>query len=74
MCVAHHSEAANRRRTGVHRRVPTRETAARLRDHLDYLHGVEAFMNTIQGVSNYAVRQGFLNAGVMDATYSSSPS
>lgn len=53
---------------------PTRETAARLRDHIDYLHGVEAFMNTIQGVSNYAVRQGFLNAGVMDATYSSSPS
>jgi hypothetical protein len=45
---------------------PTRETAARLRDHLDYLHGVEAFMNTIQGVSNYAVREGFLNAGIMD--------
>ena len=30
---------------------PTRETAEKLRDHLDYLHGVEAFMNTIQGVS-----------------------
>ena len=45
---------------------PTRETAARLRDHLDYLHGVEAFMNTIQGVSNYALREGFLNAGIMD--------
>jgi hypothetical protein len=28
---------------------PTSETAARLRDHLDYLHGVEAFMNSIQG-------------------------
>ena len=45
---------------------PTRETAANLRDHLDYLHGVEAFMNSIQGVSTYAIRQGFLNAGVMD--------
>jgi hypothetical protein len=30
---------------------PTGETAERLRDHLDYLHGVEAFMNSIQGVS-----------------------
>ena len=45
---------------------PTRETAARLRDHLDYLHGVETFMNTIQGVSVYAIREGFLNAGVAD--------
>ncbi|HEY6745375.1 MAG TPA: DUF1254 domain-containing protein [Mycobacteriales bacterium] len=45
---------------------PTRETAAKLRDHLDYLHGVEAFMNTIQGVSTYALREGFLNAGIAD--------
>jgi hypothetical protein len=45
---------------------PTGETAARLRDHLDYLHGVEAFMNSIQGVSTYALREGFLNAGVAD--------
>ena len=26
---------------------PKRETAETLRDHLDYLHGVETFMNTI---------------------------
>ena len=45
---------------------PTTETAEKLRDHLDYLHGVEAFMNTIQGVSNYAIREGFLNAGIND--------
>jgi hypothetical protein len=45
---------------------PTRETAAKLRDHLDYLHGVESFMNTIQGVSTYAIRDGFLNAGISD--------
>ena len=45
---------------------PTRDTAAKLRDHLDYLHGVEAFMNTIQGVSTYAIREGFLNAGIAD--------
>ena len=45
---------------------PTRETAEKLRDHLDYLHGVEAFMNSIQGVSTYAIREGFLDAGVTD--------
>jgi hypothetical protein len=38
---------------------PTSEAAAKLRDHLDYLHGVETFMNTVQGVSTYALRQGF---------------
>jgi hypothetical protein len=45
---------------------PTAETAAKVRDHLDYLHGVEAFMNSIQGVSTYALREGFIQAGVMD--------
>ena len=28
---------------------PTGETAAKVRDHLDYLHGVETFMNTVSG-------------------------
>jgi hypothetical protein len=45
---------------------PTGETAANLRDHLDYLHAVETFMNTIQGVSTYAIREGFRNAGIAD--------
>jgi hypothetical protein len=45
---------------------PTSETATKLRDHLDYLHGVEAFMNSIQGVSTYALREGFQEAGIMD--------
>src|SRR3954447_15054311 len=45
---------------------PTDETAAKLRDHLDYLHGIEAFMNSIQGVSTFAIRQGFLDAGLVD--------
>ncbi len=45
---------------------PTRDTAEKLRDHLDYLHGVETFMNTIQGVSVYAIRQGFQDAGIAD--------
>jgi hypothetical protein len=43
---------------------PTHETAATLRGHLDYLHGVETFMNTIQGVSIYALRKGFLDVGI----------
>jgi hypothetical protein len=45
---------------------PKGETAAKLRDHLVYLHGVDAFMNTIQGVSTYAIREGFLRAGISD--------
>ena len=28
---------------------PVAETAERLRDHLDYVHGLDTFMNTIQG-------------------------
>jgi hypothetical protein len=45
---------------------PMGDTAARLRDHLDYLHGVDAFMNTVQGVSTYALREGFLREGIAD--------
>lgn len=45
---------------------PTRETAAMIRDELDYLHGVESFMNSIQGVSTYAIRKGLLDTGVKE--------
>jgi hypothetical protein len=45
---------------------PTRETAEKLRDHLDYLHGVDTFMNTISGVSVFAIRKGFQEAGIAD--------
>jgi hypothetical protein len=45
---------------------PKGETADKLRDHLDYLHGVETFMNTISGVSVFAIRKGFQDAGVAD--------
>ncbi|TRW45697.1 DUF1254 domain-containing protein [Georgenia yuyongxinii] len=44
---------------------PTEQTASKLGDHLDYLHGVEESMNTIPGAT-YALRQGLLDAGVMD--------
>ena len=45
---------------------PTGETAAKIRDELDYLHGVEAFMNSIQGVSTYALRKGLMDIGVKE--------
>jgi hypothetical protein len=45
---------------------PKGETAATLRDHLDYLHGVETFMNTISGVSVFAIRKGFQDVGIAD--------
>jgi hypothetical protein len=38
---------------------PVGETATKLRDEIDYLHGVEAFKNSIQGVSMYAIYKGF---------------
>ena len=45
---------------------PTHEAAAKIRDELDYLHGVEAFMNSIHGVSVYAMRKGLMDIGVKD--------
>ncbi|MCK4839591.1 MAG: DUF1254 domain-containing protein, partial [Desulfobulbaceae bacterium] len=45
---------------------PIGETAAKIRDELDYLHGVEAFMNSIHGVSLYALRKGLMDAGLKD--------
>ncbi|MEK6246632.1 MAG: DUF1254 domain-containing protein, partial [Planctomycetales bacterium] len=48
---------------------PTAETAAKIRDQLDYLHGVESFMNSIQGVSLYALRKGFADAGIKDGDF-----
>ncbi len=45
---------------------PTAQTAGKIRDELDYLHGVEAFVNSISGVSVYAIRKGFLDIGVGD--------
>ena len=45
---------------------PTVETATRLRDEMNYLHGVQAFMNSIQGVSLWALRKGFADVGIAD--------
>ena len=45
---------------------PTPETAELLYDHLDYLRGVEAYLNSIPAASLDAIRQGFLSVGVED--------
>ena len=45
---------------------PIKGSARKLADEIDYLHGVQAFKNSIQGVSIYAVRKGFLDAGIRD--------
>ena len=48
---------------------PIGDTAAKIRDELDYLHGVEVFMNSIHGVSLYALRKGFADVGIKDGDF-----
>ena len=46
--------------------IPSVETAQKLYDQLDLQRGVEAFLNGLRGVSIYAARKGFRDAGVKD--------
>ncbi len=48
---------------------PVGDTAVKIQDELDYIHGVEAFMNSIQGVSLYAMREGFAEVGINDGDF-----
>ena len=48
---------------------PADATAALLYDHLDFLHGVEAFLGALRMASIAAVRRGFLSAGVEDGEF-----
>jgi len=48
---------------------PIGDTAGKIRDELDYLHGVEAIMNSIHGVSLVALRKGFADAGIKDGEF-----
>jgi hypothetical protein len=48
---------------------PTQETANTVRDELDYIHAVNAFMNSIQGVSLYAFRKGLADVGIKDGEF-----
>jgi len=45
---------------------PTDATAQLLEDELLYVHAVEAYLNTISGVSLWAMRKGFHEVGVND--------
>jgi hypothetical protein len=45
---------------------PVADTATRLRDELNYVHAVQAFMSSIQGVSLWALRKGFGEVGIAD--------
>jgi hypothetical protein len=46
--------------------IPTADTADKLYDHLDFTRGVDAFLNSFSGVSMYAIRKGFRDAGIPD--------
>jgi hypothetical protein len=47
---------------------PTTETVQKVYDSLDYVRGVDAFMNSFSGASAYAIREGFHSIGAQDNT------
>ena len=47
---------------------PSEATAALLYDHLDFIHGVQAFISAYPGASVAAVRRGFRSIGAEDNT------
>src|SRR4029450_3539063 len=47
---------------------PSGATVQKVRDNLDYIRGVDAFMNSFSGASAYAIREGFHSIGAEDNT------
>ena len=47
---------------------PSAATVQKVYDNLDYLRGVDAFMNSFSGASAYAIREGFYSIGAEDNT------
>ncbi|MDV6271507.1 DUF1254 domain-containing protein [Rhodococcus globerulus] len=45
---------------------PSKETVETVYDNLDFLHGVNVYLNAFPGASTWALRQGFLDAGAED--------
>jgi hypothetical protein len=45
---------------------PNAATVQKVRDSLDYIRGVDAFMNSFSGVSAFAIRKGFQSIGAED--------
>ncbi len=48
---------------------PSEATAALLYDHLDFMHGVQAFLGALRGASLASVRRGHLSVGVEDNSF-----
>ncbi len=46
--------------------IPDAATTQKLYDELDYIRAVDAFINTYTGVSEHALRKGFIAAGIND--------
>ncbi len=46
--------------------VPSGETAELVYDHLDFVHGLNVYLDGFAGASTYAIRKGFHDAGVED--------
>ena len=46
--------------------VPSGETADRVYDHLDFVHGLNVYLDGFAGPSTYAIRKGFHDLGVED--------
>jgi hypothetical protein len=47
---------------------PSAETVRKVYDSLDFVRGVDAFMNSFSGASAYAIREGFHSIGADDNT------
>jgi hypothetical protein len=47
---------------------PSAATDQKVRDSLDYIRGVDAFMNSFSGASAFAIRKGFQSIGAEDNT------
>jgi hypothetical protein len=47
---------------------PSADTVQKVYDTLDFVRGVDAFMNSFSGASAYAIRQGFQSIGAEDNT------
>ena len=46
--------------------MPSKDTLAKVYENLDFAHGVDAFLNTYQGVNMFSMRKGLIEAGVKD--------
>ena len=46
--------------------MPSADTVSKVYDELDYLRAVDTFLNAYSGVSQYAIRKGFLDSGIKD--------